>query len=55
MIQSRRDFLKSAGKVAVAASVASVASVLPMGTLAEKAEHPFTWSHLDPEATADRA
>ena len=52
MIQSRRDFLKNAGKVAVAASVATV---LPMGALAEKAEHPFTWSHLDPEATADRA
>ena len=52
MIQSRRDFLKNAGKVAVAASVATV---LPMGALAEKVEHPFTWSHLDPEATADRA
>ena len=52
MIQSRRDFLKSAGKVAVAASVASV---LPRGALAETAEHPCTWSHLDPEATADRA
>ena len=33
MIQSRRDFLKNAGKVAVAASVATV---LPMGALAEK-------------------
>lgn len=52
MIQSRRDFLKNAGKIAVAASVASV---LPMASVAEKAEHPFTWTHLDPDATADRA
>ncbi|MDO5379177.1 MAG: C-GCAxxG-C-C family (seleno)protein, partial [Clostridia bacterium] len=52
MIQSRRDFLKNAGKIAVAASMASV---LPVGALAEKAEHPFTYTRLDPEATADRA
>lgn len=52
MIQSRRDFLKSAGKVAVAASVASV---LPMSAVAEKPAHPFTYVHLDPQATADRA
>lgn len=52
MIQSRRDFLKNAGKIAVAASVASV---VPMNAFAEKAEHPFTYSRLDPEATADRA
>ena len=52
MIQSRRDFLKSVGKVAVAASVASV---IPMSGMAEKAEHPFTYVHLDSKATADRA
>jgi len=52
MIQSRRDFLKNAGKVAVAASVASV---LPMSAMAEKPAHPFTYVHLDPDATADRA
>lgn len=52
MLQSRRDFLKNASKIAVAASVASV---LPVASLAEKAEHPFTYVHLDPEATADRA
>lgn len=52
MIQSRREFLKNAGKVAVAASVASV---LPMNAFAEKAAHPFTYVHLDPDATADRA
>ena len=52
MIQSRREFLKNAGKVAVAASVASV---LPMSAMAEKPAHPFTYVHLDPEATADRA
>ncbi|MBR5561460.1 MAG: C_GCAxxG_C_C family protein [Clostridia bacterium] len=52
MIQSRRDFLKNAGKVAVAASVASV---VPMSALAEKPAHPFTYVHLDPDATAARA
>ena len=52
MIQSRRDFLKSAGKIAVAASVASV---VPMSAIAEKPAHPFTYVHLDPDATADRA
>ena len=52
MIQSRRDFLKNAGKIAVAASVASA---LPMSVVAEKAEHPFKYVHLDPDATADRA
>ena len=52
MIQSRRDFLKNAGKIAVAASVASA---LPLGAVAEKAQHPFTYVHLDPDATADRA
>ena len=52
MIQSRRDFLKNAGKIAVAASVASA---LPMSVVAEKAEHPFKYVHLNPDATADRA
>ena len=52
MIQSRRDFLKNAGKIAVAASVASV---VPMSAIAEKPAHPFTYVHLDPDATADRA
>ena len=52
MIQSRRDFLKNAGKIAVAASVATA---LPMSVVAEKPVHPFTYVHLDPDATADRA
>ena len=52
MIQSRRDFLKNVGKVAVAASVASV---VPMSAMAEAPAHPFTYVHLDPDATADRA
>ena len=52
MLQSRREFLKSAGKVAVAASVASV---IPMNAMAEKPAHPFAYVRLDPEATADRA
>lgn len=52
MFQSRRDFLKNAGKIAVAASVASV---IPMSATAEKPAHPFTYVKLDPEATADRA
>ena len=52
MIQSRRDFLKNAGKIAVAASVATA---LPMNVVAEKPVHPFTYVHLDPDATADRA
>ena len=52
MIQSRRDFLKTAGKVAVAASVASV---VPMSAMAEAPAHPFTYVHLDPEKAADRA
>ena len=52
MIQSRREFLKSAGKLAVAASVATA---LPMSAVAEKPAHPFTYVHLDPDATADRA
>ena len=52
MIQSRREFLKSAGKVTVAATVASA---LPMSAMAEPAAHPFPWTRLDPDATADRA
>lgn len=54
MIQSRRDFLKNAGKLAVAASVASV---VPMSALAEEAKntHPYTYTKLDPEATANLA
>ncbi|MBR2942413.1 MAG: twin-arginine translocation signal domain-containing protein, partial [Clostridia bacterium] len=52
MVQSRRDFLKNAGKLAVAASVATA---LPLGAVAEKPVHPFTYVHLDPDATADRA
>ena len=52
MIQSRREFLKTAGKVAVAASVASA---LPMSAMAEAPAHPFTYVHLDPEKAADRA
>ena len=52
MIQTRRDFLKNVGKIAVATSVASA---IPVSVFAEKAEHPFTYSHLDPDAAADRA
>ena len=53
MIQSRRDFLKNAGKIAVAASVASV---IPMSAMAEdKPTHPYTYTKLDPEATANIA
>lgn len=52
MLQSRRDFLKNAGKIAIAASAATM---LPMGAFAEKAEHPFAYTRLDPDATADRA
>ena len=53
MIQSRRDFLKNVGKVAVAASVASV---IPMSAMAEApAVHPYTYAKLDPEAVADLA
>ena len=41
MMQSRRDFLKNVGKVAVAASVASA---LPLGAMAEQtAEHPYPY------------
>lgn len=54
MIQSRRDFLKNAGKLAVAASVASV---VPMSALAEEAKntHPYAYTKLDPETTANLA
>ena len=53
MIQSRRDFLKNVGKVAVAASVASV---IPMSAMAEApAVHPYTYAKLDPEKVADCA
>lgn len=52
MLQSRREFLKSVGKVAVAASVASV---IPMSAMAEEAAHPYTYAKIDPEAAADRA
>ena len=48
-IQSRREFLKSAGKLAVAASVASV---IPMSAIAEEktASHPYPYVELDPAA-----
>ena len=52
MIQSRRDFLKNAGKLAVAASVASV---IPMSALAEAPAHPYAYTKLDPDATANLA
>ncbi len=52
MDQSRRNFLKGVGTVAVGASLASV---IPMAGLAEEtAAHPFTYAKLDPDATADR-
>ena len=52
-MQSRRDFLKSAGKLAVAASVASV---LPMSAVAQETEavaHPYPYKELDP-ASAEK-
>ena len=52
MIQSRRDFLKNAGKLAVAASVASV---IPMSAMAEAPAHPYAYTKLDPDATANLA
>ena len=54
MMQSRRDFLKNVGKVAVAASVATA---LPLSAMAEEtaAVHPYTYAKLDPEKVADRA
>ena len=52
MMQSRREFLKNVGKVAVAASVASA---IPMSVMAEAPVHPYAYSKLDPEAVADLA
>ena len=52
MLQSRREFLKSVGKVAVAASVASA---IPMSAMAEAPAHPYTYAKIDPEVAADRA
>jgi len=52
-MQSRRDFLKNAGKLAVAASVASV---LPMSAVAQETEavaHPYPYKELDP-ASAEK-
>ena len=52
--QSRRDFLKNAGKVAL---TASVVSALPVASVAEApaAVHPFPYVQLDPDAVAQRA
>ena len=49
IMQSRRDFLKNAGKVAL---TASVVSALPVASVAEApaAVHPFPYVQLDPEA-----
>ena len=52
MMQSRREFLKNVGKVAVAASVASA---IPMSVMAEAPVHPYAYAKLDPEAVADLA
>ena len=53
MMQSRRDFLKNVGKVAVAASVATA---IPMTMVAEEAPvHPYAYAKLDPEKVADCA
>ena len=38
MMQSRREFLKNVGKVAVAASVATA---IPMSVMAEAPVHPY--------------
>ena len=53
MIQSRREFLKSVGKVTVAATAASL---LPMAATAEAEApaYPFTYVHVDPVEAADR-
>ena len=47
--QSRRDFLKSAGKLAFGACVASV---VPMSAVAEETAvaHPYPYVELDPAA-----
>ena len=47
--QSRREFLRNAGKLAVAASIASV---LPMSAIAEEkaVSHPYPYVELDPAA-----
>ena len=55
MIQSRRDFLKNAGKLAVAASVVSV---IPMSAMAEahaNETHPYAYTKLDLDTTANLA
>ena len=52
MMQSRREFLKNVGKVAVAASVATA---IPMSVMAEAPVHPYTYAKLDPEKVADCA
>ena len=52
MMQSRREFLKNVGKVAVAASVATA---IPMSVMAEAPVHPYAYAKLDPEAVADLA
>ena len=54
IMQSRRDFLKNAGKVAL---TASVVSALPVASIAEApaAVHPFPYVQLDPEVVKQRA
>ena len=52
MMQSRREFLKNVGNVAVAASVATAN---PMSVMAEAPVHPYAYAKLDPEKVADCA
>ncbi len=53
MMQSRRDFLKSVGKVTL---VTATAAALPLATNAEAdaPAYPFTYKHVDPIAAGDR-
>ena len=52
MMQSRREFLKNVGKVAVAASVATA---IPMSVMAEAPVPPYAYAKLDPEKVGDCA
>lgn len=52
--QSRREFLKNVGKVAVAASVVGAVPAMAMAEGETAPEHPFTYVKLDPDETAAR-
>ena len=60
-LQSRRDFMRTAGKIALGATALGVASPLLSAYDSAKAEatieapaHPFTYQKLDPTATLER-